>query len=383
MNNIAFERLTGFPRALRQAGLSVDPTSTLNFLTAVTRIGLNGQDDLRRAGRVTLTSSPEQFPAFDAVFDAWFALQDTPGLAFNDDGADDTHHPSPKSARSGAPDFVPGDAAGQDASADELVARKVFSGIGPEDKVILDAIRRVPLPLVTARRWSSASGGSRIDVARTMAEARRTFGETLRMSHLERPSKPRNILLLIDVSGSMKVHSEVYLRAAQALTQTGHGVETFCFSTRLTRATAALRHRNADNALQRLSGAAFGFDGGTRIGESMQEFLSISRYTALVSGAITVVLSDGLECGSPDTIADAAGRLARLSHRLVWLTPLARDPNYLPVTRAMTAILPHLDCLAEASDLHSLHRALSRLVDIERAPRCQVVRAWQGKRKLA
>ena len=162
-----------------------------------------------------------------------------------------------------------------------------------------------------------------------------------------------------------------------ALTQRGAAVETFCFSTRLTRATGALRHRNGDVGLKRVSAAVTGFDGGTRMGDSLQAFLKVSRYAALVRGAITLVLSDGLECGSPVAIVEATRRLAALSHRLVWLTPLARDPRYMPATRAMSAILPHLDQLCEASDLASLHRSLQRLTVIDQGPRGLAARQWQ------
>lgn len=382
MNSLALERMTGFPSALREAGLAIDPGRAVNFLTAAARTEFLSPDDLKRVGKVTLTSSPDDFPVFDAVFKSWFAMDAVVVIEAADDD-ENVQRPSPKSTRSGAPEFVPGDATGKDASPDALLARKTFSGSGGDDQFTLDAIRRLTLPVVATRHWQAASRGPRIDIARTMASARRTFGETLRLSQLARPSRPRNILLLIDVSGSMKVHSEIYLRTAHALTQSGAGVETFCFSTGLTRVTAALRHRNVEEALRRTSGVVFDFDGGTRIGDSLLEFLGVSRYAALVRGATAIVLSDGLECGSPDAIREATARLARLSHRLVWFTPLAHDPRYVPVTRAMSAILPHLDDLADGGGLPALHHELSRLIQIERQPRRTAARAWQGNRRPA
>ena len=113
--------------------------------------------------------------------------------------------------------------------------------------------------------------GRRIDVARTAREARRTAGETLRLFRKVRPEKPRRILLLVDVSGSMKAHSETTLRFAQLLTRTRPKVETFCFGTRLSRVTATLKHRLPDEALARLSELVFDFDGGTQIGASLED----------------------------------------------------------------------------------------------------------------
>ncbi|WP_421695708.1 vWA domain-containing protein [Aestuariivirga sp.] len=378
MNAAAIERLAGFPRALREAGLAVDPASATQFLKAVSCVELLSSRDLRRAGRLTLTSKAEDFPLFDAVYDAWFSMQDVV-LEIEAEGEEDIQKPALKSPSEQSFDLKEGDTHGENASADELVAQKLFSGVSTEDRAVLDAIRRMVLPSSATRQWQAAPSGSRIDIARTAAAARRTFGETLRLSLLNRPRVPRKLLLLIDVSGSMKLQSEIYIRTAHALTQGGARVETFCFSTRLTRATSALRHRSGEEALKRISAAVTGFDGGTRIGDSLEEFLNVSRHAALVRGAMTLVLSDGLECGSPDSIVGATRRLAALSHRLVWLTPLARDPRYIPATRAMSAILPHLDALTEASDLRSLHRSLQRLMWIDLGPRGRAASEWQLK----
>jgi uncharacterized protein len=191
------------------------------------------------------------------------------------------------------------------------------------------------------------------------------------------------MLLLIDVSGSMKANTEAYLRAAHALVRRNHALETFCFSTKLTRVTNALRHRNPDMSLQKLASLVVGFDGGTRMGDSLEEFLSVSRHTSLVRGAITIVLSDGLEIGSPDALAKAVERLSRLSHRLVWLTPLASDPRYKPVTRAMADLTPHLDWLGEGSTLVTLHKVIAGLTQIELQPRREALRLWNRQRSIA
>jgi uncharacterized protein with von Willebrand factor type A (vWA) domain len=174
----------------------------------------------------------------------------------------------------------------------------------------------------------------------------------------------------------MKAHSEATLRFAQLLSRARPKVETFCFGTRLSRVTRTLKHRLPDEALARLSDLVFDFDGGTRIGASLEAFLSVSRYAALVRGAVTLVFSDGLERGEPDAMVHAVTRLARLSHRLVWVSPLAADPRYRPLTRAMAGILPALDALADGGDLQALDRLLHALPAIENGERGQARRRF-------
>ena len=170
-------------------------------------------------------------------------------------------------------DILAGDAAGKDAAADEIFNRRSFGRQSEADRQSLGRIKRNlhDLPTIESRTHVPSPRGRRIDVARTAREARRTAGETLRLFRKVRPEKPRRILLLVDVSGSMKAHSEATLRFAQLLTRTRPKVETFCFGTRLSRVTATLKHRLPDEALARLSELVFDFDGGTQIGASLED----------------------------------------------------------------------------------------------------------------
>ena len=147
-----------------------------------------------------------------------------------------------------------------------------------------------------------------------------------------------------------------YLRFAWAAQ-----AETFTFGTRLTRVTAQLRERDVDDALGNISEHVLDADGGTRIGAALQEFLATPRYADRARGALTIVLSDGLERGDPAPMAQAVHRLARLSHRLLWWTPLALDPAYRPITRAMAAIQDDLDGLAGARDIPTLLAQVKQL----------------------
>jgi hypothetical protein len=374
---IAADLLAGFPGALRKAGLAIDPGRATAFLRAATLCRLDGIDDLARAGRVTLTGSPDDFSTFDAVFEAWFS-RDPSVLAIPPDHEEESPQPRPPRGDQPPPDILDGDAAGKAASDDALRARKAFGPVSEADAAALGRLKRRigDLPVLRSRNWRAAPHGPRIDLAATCRAARGTFGETLRILRRSRPDRPRRLLFLIDVSGSMKAHSESYLRFAQLLTRSRRRVETFVFGTSLTRVTSMLKHRDPDEALARLSSLVFDFDGGTRIGTSLEEFLSVSRNAALVRGAVTIILSDGLERGDPAAMVHAVARMARLSHRLVWGTPLAADPRYRPLTRAMAGGLPHLDGLFDASGLPALERLLARLDAVERAPRGQAGRRF-------
>jgi uncharacterized protein with von Willebrand factor type A (vWA) domain len=366
----AADLLTGFPAALREAGLSIDPTRAATFLAATRALPLRSLADLARAGRVTLVGSKEDFPVYDEVFQAWFAGDPVTEILESPD-----EEPAPPANRrkdaERPRELLDGEASGKDASADEALGRKAFGRLREADRTTLARIgRRLDrLPTLKARTFAPFDRGSRIDVARTARAARRTAGETLKLFRRMRPEKPRRLLLLVDVSGSMKAHSEATLRLAHLLTRTGRRIETFTFGTRLSRVTRILRHRLPDEALTRLGDLVFDFDGGTRIGTSLEEFLSVSRHAALVRGAVTLVFSDGLERGDPEAMVHAVARLARLSHRLIWVTPLAADPRYRPRTRAMAAILPELDAIADGSDLAALERLLERLPAIENGAR--------------
>ncbi|MBL8126528.1 MAG: VWA domain-containing protein, partial [Chloroflexia bacterium] len=178
-------------------------------------------------------------------------------------------------------------------------------------------------------------------------------------------------------------HSPDFLRFAHALVHGGERVEVFTFGTRLTRVTPNLRHPDVDVAVASLSDVIADFDGGTRIGEAFATFLGNSRYLSLARGALVLVLSDGLELGHPGQMVAATERLARLAHRLVWLTPLAGDRNYRPATRGMVGILGSLDRLGNADSPRYLLRELERLPELEGRPRRQAAAAWTTQRRSA
>jgi uncharacterized protein with von Willebrand factor type A (vWA) domain len=338
--------LHGFARAC-----GADPARTITFLRAVADATPPDITRMYWTARATLLADVRDLPHFDAVFDEWFRGRTTTPVA----DASETQAPQPGQTGELEPILVR-EGSGRSASSLELVRRRDFPH-GPPLVELRRALRQA-LPVIDSRRRKAAKRG-RLDVRRTLRRAR--AGEIVELAYRHRPPRARPILLLIDVSGSLRAHSPDYLRFAHAVLREAPRAEAFTFGTRLTRVTAQLRARDPDAALDALSRRVVDADGGTRIGASLREFLADGRNVSRARGAVIVVLSDGLERGDPEEMAAAVHRLSRLGHRLVWWTPLGRDPSYRPVTRGMAAILPDLDHLAGARDLDTLREEVLTL----------------------
>lgn len=182
----------------------------------------------------------------------------------------------------------------------------------------------------------------------------RRDGELVRLPKRRRRLRQRPVLLLIDVSGSMKGQTQATLELAHALVRDAERVEAFTLGTRLTRITPALRLRHRDQALERAAGQVADWDGGTRLGEAMTQFLSVPRFVALARGALVAVVSDGLERGGPEALVGAMHRVRGLAKYILWLSPLASDSAFRPETRALGEILPLLDRLGSGASLASM-----------------------------
>ncbi|GAA0234297.1 vWA domain-containing protein [Cryptosporangium japonicum] len=341
------DHLHGFVGDLAAHGVGVTPEKTVRFLRAV------DPADLYWTARITLTASPAEHEIFEPIFWRWFAdlpvaPVPTPGTTETpapggERGHDATElHPDPGSGLTASPTARPGHLRFAVTTQHHLLAR----------------IRRdLPsaLPRVTDRRRRPARRGDTLDVRRVAREAARTHGEVVHLRWRRRPTRPRRLVLLIDVSGSMKRHTADLLRFGHAAVRSCERAEVFTFGTELTHATPALRVADPDAALAGLASSVLDAEGGTRIGHALTGFLADHR--ALVRGAVVVVFSDGLERGDPAAMVAAVRHLRRLGHRLVWWSPLARDPAYRPVTRAMAAVAGNLAALEGVDDLESAYRA--------------------------
>ena len=319
-------RLVSFARALRDQGVAADPGRVIEFCRAAS---LLAPEDLYWAGRLTLCSRAEDLPVYDRVFRSKFEVEP----------------PRLRTVRVVKEVIAL-------ASEQELLREKSFAQMTDEELAAVAALMRrlrlVPPKRRTRRRESARAGSP--DLRRTLRRSFRTGGEPIDRAWRERRRKPRRLVLLLDVSGSMADYSRALLLFAHAALRTDARWEAFCFGTRLTRVTNALARADPDDALRRASAEVFDWSGGTRIGDAVSGLIR----TRIARGAVVLICSDGLDVGEPDVLREAMARLARLAHRIVWLNPLKEDPAYEPLARGMQAALPHVDVFLSAHNLASL-----------------------------
>jgi uncharacterized protein len=338
---------TRFGRALREEGLPVGPDRIGTFCRAA---ALVGEDGLYWAGRTTLVARPQDLATYDRVFATFFGA---PASA-----------PAPPPRREEPPAEEDVDVAL--ASRIEVLREKSFARCSPEELARLSRLMaEIPLtmPPRRTRRYRASTRGA-IDLRRTLRRAARTGGDPASRAWRTRRVRPRRLVLLLDVSGSMADHSRALLLFAHAAARGEARCEVFAFGTRLTRLTRQLARTDVDAALANAAEEVVDWSGGTRIGESVKRFLDDHGHVGMARGAVVVVCSDGLELGDPALLGEQMARLRRLAHRVVWLNPLKSDPGYEPLTRGMRAALPHVDLFVSGGNLASLQELAAHLRDM-------------------
>ncbi|OYO08322.1 hypothetical protein CGZ98_17420 [Enemella evansiae] len=348
------EILLGFVTAIRAAGVPAGPDRAENFLRATSLVDLAEPERVRAAGRATLCGHPDDLHRHDQVFDAWFGAghdqQPGPGAP-----------PQPATLRTLPPTDDRADGQGIEQDADdvvraaaselELLRQRDVGELTPAERQILERLlAALPLRLPTRRasRATPAHRG-RVDARRTLRASLRQWGEPARIAHRRRGHRPRPVVLLLDISGSMEPYAEVLLRLAHRYLQVvdsthgRHPVEVFTLGTRLTRLTRALGHRDADEALRAAARTVPDFSGGTRLGETLRAFTERWGRRGLARGAVVVIVSDGWERGDPALLGEQVEQLHRLAHRLIWANPHRGRVGYQPVQSGIVAVLPHLD----------------------------------------
>jgi uncharacterized protein len=344
-----------FAALLRRADFAVAPEQTMAWLAAIELLGPTGIEDIRRGARATLAPPPERFADFDALFNAHF-LGTQSLVSEAAPSADEPLRAAEDSAVGPEPEF--GDEtheSGAEATTAERLAVRRFAP-GGETEILRRFARALParVPRRRGYRWRSARDGRGTDARRMFRDAMRNAGEFIHLRRRRRRLRQRRIVLLIDVSGSMKERTPAHLAFAHALARAATSVEVFTMGTRLTRISRPLRRRNREQALAAASLVVADWDGGTRIGDALNAFLAVPRFAALARGAALIVLSDGLERGDPTAMADAIARLARLAWRIAWLTPLAADPAFEARTAGLVAARPYLDKLGDGGSIGSI-----------------------------
>ena len=241
----------------------------------------------------------------------------------------------------------------------ETLAHKDFAAFTADEiavaRVALDRLEWTP-GMRRTRRWVRGRG-PRVDLRRALAHSVRTGGDLITLPRRRRRTRPRPLVLLCDISGSMEPYSRILLHFVHSLgarRRGGAGVEAFLFSTQLTRITLQLRTRSVDEAVAEIAAAVPDWSGGTRIGDALRQFHQRWSRRALHGGPVVLIISDGWDRGDPIVLRDQIRRLQRSCHRLVWLNPLIGSADYAPLTRGLRAALPYVDDFVAARTLTDL-----------------------------
>ncbi len=346
--------LLGFARELRAAGPRIGTGDVLTYLAAMTPLDPTDLVDLYWAGRATLLSRHDDEGVYDRVFREYFLGQD--GVAHGQ-----LTVTAESVAQAEAALVMPGTepdpeqdeerpVLGWMASDVDALKHRSFTACTPAELAALRRIMtrmRLTPPRRRTRRTRPSAAGTEPDLRRAIRESMRMHGEPPgQLFFRRRKMKPRPLILILDVSGSMAGYSRHLLQFAHTARHAAGRVEVFCFGSRLTRITTELTHQRVDAALEEAARTVADWDGGTRIGQSLDELVRKWGRGGLCRGGVALICSDGLDRGDPEVLAMAMERLARLCHRIVWLNPHKGDnPDFRPSTLGMMVAAPHVDLL--------------------------------------
>ena len=360
MNAQPDEFLLGFARALRAAGLPVTQDRAHGFLAAAALVGLGDQRATYTAGRATLCASPDDLARYDQVFEAYFNARD--GLP--------RPRPEPPAslARTDLPatDDEGGGAASEEepvramASRTEVLRHRDVASLTPAERQRLAGMFATLRPRPPLRRTARQQRWHRgeVDASRTLRASLRRMGEPAEIEWRRRAVRPRRVVLLVDVSGSMSGYADALLRLAHRVVSTNPRAEVFTVGTRLTHLTRALRSRDAERALVAAGETVPDWSGGTRLGETLRAFLDRWGRRGMARGAVVVVFSDGWERGDTELLGEQMRRLRRVAHRVVWVNPHRGKDGYEAVQRGVVAVLPHVDDFVAGHSLATYAKVL-------------------------
>jgi uncharacterized protein len=361
----------GFARTLRAAGVEASHERLAAFVTALGTLGASRRDQVYWAGRLTLCGDPDDLERYDRVFAAFFE-----GTAASVRSR--THRQvrigphavsataAPGSADADGPTLT---AVTRKASRVEVLRHRDVADLDPQERRELERLLTafsLPGEQRRTRRRQPATRGA-IDRRRTVRRMLAAGGEPGELRHDAPQERPRRVVLLVDVSGSMAGYADVLLRFAHAAARRhGTRTEVFTLGTRLTRVTEPLSHRDPDTAMRAVSAAIPDWEGGTRLAVTVKEFLDRWGQRGTARGAVVVVLSDGWETGDPGELGRQLQRLQRLAHRVVWANPRAGRAGFAPTAGGMAAALPYCDQLVAGHSLAALEHLAEVVVGATR-----------------
>jgi uncharacterized protein with von Willebrand factor type A (vWA) domain len=412
-----------FTRALRSAGLQTDLTGAMDFARALTLVDIGDREAVHAAGMAIFVRRRDEIPVYDEVFSQFWRRHELrikptaldlelprPATTREDaaqrsaEGAEREgrgpegrrEQAEPGSEDEGQAELAEGFVISPMAySGREVMREKSFDRMSAvefrEAELLIDRLRP-RLETRLTRRQELHPHGRSVAPRAMLRRNLKTGGHLVEWVWRRKVRRPRSIVVICDVSGSMERHSRLLLRFVQALARTSSvRTEAFVFGTHLTRVTHEIRGRNADEALERVAAAVTDWSGGTRIGESFRQFnLRWARRVLRTSGVV-IVVSDGWDRGDPAVVRRETARLQRNCHRLIWLNPLAGVEGYQPLAAGMAAAYPSIDDFLPVHNLASLERlgellgvmAVSRGLRPERTGRPRVHRLPSAPRAAA
>ena len=393
---------TAFGELLHSAGVPVTPERSARFATAVVVTEPSDLGELYWLGRVTLTTARDQHEVYDRVFQQVFRgivdiadlrsdshQQAPPTSTPNGDRSDvDREHGGEGQSGRGGTSATPGAAdpntptdeasALAAVSAQERLNDREFSTLTEDELALIQRlVEQLPFvpPLRRGRRTRRHRSTGDIDIRATMRRSHRTAGDPVRLMHRKRTAKPRRIVLIADVSGSMEPYARIYLHLMRGAVR-AIKAEAFVFATHLTRLTRQLSTTHTEIAYRKAAEAANDWSGGTRIGHAIRTFIDDFGRRGMVRGAVVVIVSDGWESDRPEVLSEAMERLSRLAHHIIWVNPRKAAESFEPLTGGMAAALPYVDTFLSGHSLRALNDVMAAIAAAgDRVDRSTTMRA--------
>jgi len=376
-----------FTAALHAAGLPVGPDRAERFSRAITIASPTTLTGLRACAHATLSLTHAHDPVIDSVFDVVFGGMSDPADHRGDPNAPpldgqripsssstplphEPPEPTPRSrdASPGGDSDAEDDSTVEIASAGADVERlrhREFSELAPEELAALADVMtalRIATPARPSRRTRRSATGRSVDMRASLRGAYRTGGDPIRLVRKKRKLRPRRLVALCDISGSMEPYARAMLQLLYCAAGAAHA-EVFVFATQLTRLTPVLTRSLPGPALAQAGAAAPDWSGGTRIGAAVTDFLERYGRRGMARGAVVLIISDGWETGDPAQLGTAMARLSRLAYRIVWVNPRTQSPRYRPLVGGMAAAWPYCDAVVSAHRVDALDDLVAALAD--------------------
>ncbi len=360
--------VVSFARRLRENGLAVPTGSVVTFASALGLVGLDDPDRVYWAGRATLVCRPEDVGTYNRVFTSFWADVTPLGASADRERpltlAVDAEEVDAEDE--GAPGA--GDVLAVRWSPAEVLSERDMGSLTADEwaeaKTLISALR-VSAQLRPSHRTrpSRRRSGGPPDLRGTFRRNVRHGGIPISRAWRETVERPRRMVFLLDVSGSMEPYSRALVRFAHAAVASRRSgrVEVFTLGTRLTRVTREMGRRDPEAALSAAAAAVHDWSGGTRLGSGLREFNDTWGVRGTARGAVVVVCSDGWDRGDPDVMAAEMARLSLVAHRVIWVNPLKASPGYAPLARGMAAALPYVDLFLEGHSVSSLEELAARI----------------------